>query len=172
VTRERDEAHGPTWRVGRKLGRTVYFMNELVGIFDTANMAKGVVDTLNARRVAAPQEGGPTPAPPVLAEALRELADEIKDSADAYAEEGMLWDTRGIEWARRLRALAAQAEAREEAHLASRVRHAKLFEAVERERNELRGRILRGMLAEEGAQCEKAEPGTSSLDTPGPDHRS
>jgi hypothetical protein len=35
------------WRVGRKLGRTVYFDDAVVGIVDTREMAKGLVRCAN-----------------------------------------------------------------------------------------------------------------------------
>jgi hypothetical protein len=122
-----------------------------------------IMDRWN-RRVAAPQEGGPPPPAPVLAEALREIADQI----------GKFYGAEMQSHAARLRALAAQLsgprftpEEREAlaglCNWALGMQNSILDERVA---------TVRGMLAEEGAQCEKAEPGTSSLDTPGPDHRS
>lgn len=36
-----------TWRVGTKLGRTLYKDNELVGLMDTPELARAVVAALN-----------------------------------------------------------------------------------------------------------------------------
>ena len=37
----------PRWRVGRKLGRTLYLDGECVGMMDTPALAKRIVDTMN-----------------------------------------------------------------------------------------------------------------------------
>lgn len=36
-----------TWRVGRKVGRTVYQDDELIGVMDTAELAEKVVRAVN-----------------------------------------------------------------------------------------------------------------------------
>ncbi len=36
------------WRTGRKLGRSVYIGDELVGLMDTPQLARLVVDSVNA----------------------------------------------------------------------------------------------------------------------------
>lgn len=38
----------PLWRVGRKLGRTIYYDDNCVGMLDNAGVARRVVDRLNA----------------------------------------------------------------------------------------------------------------------------
>lgn len=40
--------NNPRWRVGLKLGRTIYRDDELVGMMDDADMAKTMVKVLNA----------------------------------------------------------------------------------------------------------------------------
>jgi hypothetical protein len=56
------------YRVGRKLGRTIYLQvsgeagedDVLLGMLDDAEVAKAVVDVLNAAEELAAQTGGPT----------------------------------------------------------------------------------------------------------------
>jgi len=38
----------PRWRVGRKLGRTLYLDNEVVGMVDNGELAEAIVRDLNA----------------------------------------------------------------------------------------------------------------------------
>ena len=37
------------WRVGRKVGRTIYRHGQLVGLVDTAAMAAEIVEAMNAK---------------------------------------------------------------------------------------------------------------------------
>ena len=37
------------WRVGRKVGRTIYRHGQLVGLVDTAAIAAEIVEAMNAR---------------------------------------------------------------------------------------------------------------------------
>jgi len=40
-----------SWRTGRKLGRTIYFRNQLVGVMDTAYCAELIVEHMNRNRI-------------------------------------------------------------------------------------------------------------------------
>jgi hypothetical protein len=46
----------PRWRVGRKLGRTLYLNNKLVGLVDTPELAMAIVAAMNQ-----PYPRGPHP---------------------------------------------------------------------------------------------------------------
>lgn len=46
----------PAWRVGRKVGRTVYIGDELVGVMDSPELASQVVSAVNAALAAAGAE--------------------------------------------------------------------------------------------------------------------
>jgi predicted DNA-binding transcriptional regulator AlpA len=55
-----------TWRVGRKLGRTLYRNDVCVGLVDTPGLALEIVEALNARAAAAAKparESYPIPIP-------------------------------------------------------------------------------------------------------------
>jgi hypothetical protein len=56
-----DEAAGLAWRVGRKVGRTVYAttggVDRLIGVMDTPELAERVVRDHNARLAGKPAEG-------------------------------------------------------------------------------------------------------------------
>lgn len=44
---EEDEMAEPRWRVGRKLGRTLYIDDQCVGMVDTPELAAAIVGSLN-----------------------------------------------------------------------------------------------------------------------------
>lgn len=77
----------PTWRVGRKLGRTLYRDGECVGMVDTAPMAEAIVEAMNGAR----------PAPVVARE--RTDAEWLELAADGVRktmQEGVLF----VDWLR------------------------------------------------------------------------
>lgn len=51
---EAEAAHDPEtpqpWRVGRKLGRTLYIGDECIGMVDTPELATSIVAAMNARQ--------------------------------------------------------------------------------------------------------------------------
>lgn len=78
---------GPLWRVGTKLGRTLYIGDELVGMMDEAGMAAKIVEAMNdqMRRSWARAEAAskPAPAPPGPTVTLFERVQRL----EAFVEE-------------------------------------------------------------------------------------
>ena len=70
----------PLWRVGRKLGRTLYVHDQVVGMVDTPELAAAIVDAMNgeiAKADAAGYERG-----------IRHAADELVVAAKAAYKVG------------------------------------------------------------------------------------
>jgi hypothetical protein len=59
---DRHPLEGPRWRVGRKLGRTLYLGDTFVGLMDSQFLAEKVAATMNGERAPVPAAAPPAPA--------------------------------------------------------------------------------------------------------------
>ena len=72
--------HG--WRVGRTVGRTLYFRGNLVGVMDTPELAARVIVALQRLQPDAPASPAVTAWRALSDEAREEVIDWIRDAAD------------------------------------------------------------------------------------------